>query len=194
MGFDQYHEPPDNLPPVTRTFARLRASLTRGGRSDRLAEPGAYSAPRRTPALAQHAPPTGAGKRPAKRGEQDPAIRGDCTRNELRPRDQQAATDGKATVLAALARRSQRSTSSSVDGAAALSTSRLVAHPCARCCSHEKGEVSLRGIASVQASPLGGIGQSWPCPPSACSTRKDAAASKRRSESKQKSSTTSPSL
>jgi hypothetical protein len=76
MGFDQYHEPPDELPPVTRTFARLRIA-NRRGRSDRLAEAGAYSAPRRTPALAQHAPPIGAGKRPAKRGEQDSAIRGD---------------------------------------------------------------------------------------------------------------------
>ena len=28
MGFDQYHEPPDELPEVTRTFARLCASLT----------------------------------------------------------------------------------------------------------------------------------------------------------------------
>src|SRR2546429_1216615 len=28
MGFDQYHEPPDELPQVTRTFARLCASLT----------------------------------------------------------------------------------------------------------------------------------------------------------------------
>jgi hypothetical protein len=28
MGFDQYHEPPDELPPRTRTFARLCASLT----------------------------------------------------------------------------------------------------------------------------------------------------------------------
>src|SRR5262249_6991251 len=28
MGFDQYHEPPDELPAVTRTFARLCASLT----------------------------------------------------------------------------------------------------------------------------------------------------------------------
>src|SRR5262249_51540202 len=28
MGFDQYHEPPDELPPATRTFARLCASLT----------------------------------------------------------------------------------------------------------------------------------------------------------------------
>jgi uncharacterized protein len=28
MGFDQYHEPPDALPPPTRTFARLCASLT----------------------------------------------------------------------------------------------------------------------------------------------------------------------
>ena len=28
MGFDQYHEPPDELPPPTRTFARLCASLT----------------------------------------------------------------------------------------------------------------------------------------------------------------------
>jgi uncharacterized protein len=28
MGFDQYHEPPDELPPETRTFARLCASLT----------------------------------------------------------------------------------------------------------------------------------------------------------------------
>jgi hypothetical protein len=28
MGFDQYHEPPDELPAVTRTFARMCASLT----------------------------------------------------------------------------------------------------------------------------------------------------------------------
>jgi hypothetical protein len=28
MGFDQYHEPPGELPPSTRTFARLCASLT----------------------------------------------------------------------------------------------------------------------------------------------------------------------
>jgi len=28
MGFDQYHEPPDELPDGTRTFARLCASLT----------------------------------------------------------------------------------------------------------------------------------------------------------------------
>jgi hypothetical protein len=28
MGFDQYHEPPDELAPATRTFARLCASLT----------------------------------------------------------------------------------------------------------------------------------------------------------------------
>jgi hypothetical protein len=28
MGFDQYHEPPDELPRETRTFARLCASLT----------------------------------------------------------------------------------------------------------------------------------------------------------------------
>jgi hypothetical protein len=28
MGFDQYHEPPDELPAETRTFARLCASLT----------------------------------------------------------------------------------------------------------------------------------------------------------------------
>jgi hypothetical protein len=28
MGFDQYHEPPDELSPQTRTFARLCASLT----------------------------------------------------------------------------------------------------------------------------------------------------------------------
>ncbi len=28
MGFDQYHEPPEELPPGTRTFARLCASLT----------------------------------------------------------------------------------------------------------------------------------------------------------------------
>ena len=28
MGFEQYHEPPDELPPHTRTFARLIASLT----------------------------------------------------------------------------------------------------------------------------------------------------------------------
>src|ERR671930_1428691 len=27
MGTDQYHEPPDELPPETRTFARLIASL-----------------------------------------------------------------------------------------------------------------------------------------------------------------------
>ena len=28
MGFDQYHEPPEELPPPTRTFARMCASLT----------------------------------------------------------------------------------------------------------------------------------------------------------------------
>jgi len=28
VGFDQYHEPADELPPETRTFARLCASLT----------------------------------------------------------------------------------------------------------------------------------------------------------------------
>jgi len=28
VGFDQYHEPPDELPSQTRTFARLCASLT----------------------------------------------------------------------------------------------------------------------------------------------------------------------
>jgi hypothetical protein len=28
MGFDQYHEPPDELPADARTFARLCASLT----------------------------------------------------------------------------------------------------------------------------------------------------------------------
>jgi uncharacterized protein len=28
MGFDQYHEPPDELPEKTRTFARMCASLT----------------------------------------------------------------------------------------------------------------------------------------------------------------------
>jgi hypothetical protein len=28
MGFDQYHEPPDELPAATRPFARLCASLT----------------------------------------------------------------------------------------------------------------------------------------------------------------------
>ncbi len=28
MGFDQYHEPPGELSPATRTFARLCASLT----------------------------------------------------------------------------------------------------------------------------------------------------------------------
>src|ERR1700686_476262 len=28
MGFDQYHEPPEELPPAPRTFARLCASLT----------------------------------------------------------------------------------------------------------------------------------------------------------------------
>jgi hypothetical protein len=28
MGFDQYHEPPGELPAVTRTFARMCASLT----------------------------------------------------------------------------------------------------------------------------------------------------------------------
>ncbi len=28
MGFDQYHEPPEELPAATRTFARLCASLT----------------------------------------------------------------------------------------------------------------------------------------------------------------------
>ena len=28
MGFDQYHEPPEELPEATRTFARMMASLT----------------------------------------------------------------------------------------------------------------------------------------------------------------------
>ena len=28
MGFEQYHEPPDELPAETRTFARMIASLT----------------------------------------------------------------------------------------------------------------------------------------------------------------------
>jgi hypothetical protein len=28
MGFEQYHEPPDELPAKTRTFARMAASLT----------------------------------------------------------------------------------------------------------------------------------------------------------------------
>jgi len=28
MGFDQYHEPPDELPAEARTFARMSASLT----------------------------------------------------------------------------------------------------------------------------------------------------------------------
>ena len=28
MGFDEYDEPPEELPPATRTFARLCASLT----------------------------------------------------------------------------------------------------------------------------------------------------------------------
>ena len=28
MGFDQYHEPPEELPPPARTFARMCASLT----------------------------------------------------------------------------------------------------------------------------------------------------------------------
>ncbi|MGH2927770.1 MAG: hypothetical protein ACRDL8_06170, partial [Solirubrobacteraceae bacterium] len=28
MGFDQYHEPPEELPSATRTLARLCASLT----------------------------------------------------------------------------------------------------------------------------------------------------------------------
>ena len=28
MSFDQYHEPPDELSPATRTFARMIASLT----------------------------------------------------------------------------------------------------------------------------------------------------------------------
>ena len=28
MGFDQYHEPPEELPHATRTFARMCASLT----------------------------------------------------------------------------------------------------------------------------------------------------------------------
>jgi hypothetical protein len=28
VGFDQYHEPPNELPEETRTFARLCASLT----------------------------------------------------------------------------------------------------------------------------------------------------------------------
>ncbi len=31
MGFDQYHEPPDELPANTRTFARMIASLIEEG-------------------------------------------------------------------------------------------------------------------------------------------------------------------
>ena len=31
MGFDQYHEPPDELPAATRTFARMIAPLTEEG-------------------------------------------------------------------------------------------------------------------------------------------------------------------
>lgn len=36
MGFDQYHEPPDELPPSTRTFARLCASLTEEAEAEAL--------------------------------------------------------------------------------------------------------------------------------------------------------------
>ena len=47
MGFDQYHEPPDELPVATRTFARLCASLTAIGWYEQRpaveADPGAAS-------------------------------------------------------------------------------------------------------------------------------------------------------
>jgi hypothetical protein len=36
MGFDQYHEPPEELPPTTRTFARLCASLTEEAEAETL--------------------------------------------------------------------------------------------------------------------------------------------------------------
>jgi hypothetical protein len=36
MGFDQYHEPPEELPSATRTFARLCASLTEEAEADTL--------------------------------------------------------------------------------------------------------------------------------------------------------------
>jgi hypothetical protein len=36
MGFDQYHEPSNEVPEETRTFARLCASLTEEARGDRL--------------------------------------------------------------------------------------------------------------------------------------------------------------
>ena len=58
--------------------------------------------------------------------------------------------------------------------------------PLARICGSKRGPRDR-----VKAPPSGGIGQPWPSLPSACSTREDAAASKRRSELKQKSSTTS---
>ena len=58
--------------------------------------------------------------------------------------------------------------------------------PQSRICGSERGPSDR-----VKASPSGGIGQPWPSPPSACSTREVAAASKRRSELKQKSSTAS---
>ena len=40
MGFDQYHEPPEELPPATRTFARLCASLTEEAEAETLEEGG----------------------------------------------------------------------------------------------------------------------------------------------------------
>ena len=36
MGFDQYHEPPEELPERTRTFARLCASLTEEAEAETL--------------------------------------------------------------------------------------------------------------------------------------------------------------
>jgi hypothetical protein len=36
MGFDQYHEPPEELPAATRTFARLCASRTEEAEADAL--------------------------------------------------------------------------------------------------------------------------------------------------------------
>jgi hypothetical protein len=40
MGFDQYHEPRDELPSSTRTFARLCASLTEEAEAETLANGG----------------------------------------------------------------------------------------------------------------------------------------------------------
>ena len=45
VGFDQYHEPADELPAETRTFARLCASLTEEAEEEAVEDAAARGAP-----------------------------------------------------------------------------------------------------------------------------------------------------